>query len=89
MMEGSKIIHFPQQKGVFDTFLSNLVKNKEENNINNLVIGYTTPSGTPGIKNDVRIYWFGEDSSYYVVGLLDDMKRKVHQWMDESAGADA
>ena len=84
-MDENKIIHFPQQKGILDKFLATLLENKEQNNINNLVIGYTVRKNSPaGGRHDVKIYWFGEDSCYYVIGLLDDMRRKVHQWMDES-----
>lgn len=83
IMKG-KVINFPTLSA-FDKFLDGLRAAYKENRVNNFIciydFKYKKGEEVEGFVNGIDNYWFGENSTIYLLGLLAVMKDEMLKYM--------
>lgn len=69
--------------GAFDEFLSDLKQAYDEGKLTTIVCiaQVKLDDNEDNMVNELPGYWFGGDSCVGVLGLLEVMKRRVHDYM--------
>lgn len=80
----NKVIEFPKSQP-FHEFLDELKKAYDENRLKDFICiydyDYKKGQEKPGFHNGIDHYWFGDESTLRLLGLLDLMRDEILEYM--------
>jgi hypothetical protein len=81
-IDEKKVIPFPKQP--MEKVVEELLDSHRKGKIKNLILTYTVDDSSSD-GNHIAHYWFADKSCLYVLGLIENIKKVVLDYMHENS----
>jgi len=81
MTKNNNIVPFPKKE--IESVVEELLELYKKGKVNNLILTYTV-DGYKGYEHSIVRYWFAEKSCLYALGLIENMKSIVLNYMKQN-----